>query len=73
MFRELSLTCQVCGKRFASALQMDPLTFEAIRMNNHVECCRICGRAARYSKRDYFFTEETDPAQALAIPRIPRL
>jgi hypothetical protein len=61
MSPELSLICKGCGKRFASALQMEPRTFESIRMNEHFECCRLCSRAARYSKSDYFFTDETDP------------
>jgi hypothetical protein len=61
MGRELSLTCASCGRRFASALQMDPQTFGQIRVTNHLECCRLCGHTARYRKSDYYFTELDRP------------
>jgi hypothetical protein len=54
---ELSLTCKVCGRRFASALQMDPKTFEGIRMTNQLECCRLCSQVREYGRRDYYFSE----------------
>jgi C4-type Zn-finger protein len=54
---ELSVTCPDCGKRFASALQMDEETFSRFRIIEHTECCRRCGRANRFRKQDYYFFE----------------
>ena len=35
----LTLVCASCGRIFASTLQMEPSTFEQIRMNRQMECC----------------------------------
>ena len=51
----LSLICPRCGASFASALQMDPATFEKIRMDTLLEHCPSCGHAANFSKPDYRF------------------
>jgi hypothetical protein len=58
MAAELSLTCQVCGRRFTAALQIDRETFERIRIPDQFECCRFCTQARRYSRDDYYFAEE---------------
>lgn len=55
MAPELCLTCVACGRRFASSLQMDPPTFEKIRITNQIECCRLCSATHRYRKSDYYF------------------
>jgi hypothetical protein len=60
MVEELSVTCPHCGKRFASALQMDEETFSRIRIIEHIECCRQCGQANRFHKQDYYFFEVTE-------------
>jgi hypothetical protein len=57
MGAEVSLTCKVCGRGFASALQMDPKTFERIRTTNQLECCRVCSQVRPYSRGDYYFAE----------------
>ncbi len=55
----LTVTCPECGRSFASAIQMDPPTWEGIRMNDGmVERCTHCGHATRFSKGDYFFEFE---------------
>lgn len=64
----LTLVCASCGRIFASTLQMEPHTFEQIRMNRQMECCPACGRASRYSKADYLF-RSGDPSQ-WGAPRI---
>ena len=55
MEAELSLTCQVCGRRFASALQMNPKTFEKIGTTSQAERCRFCSQVRRYLRGDYYF------------------
>jgi hypothetical protein len=52
---ELSLTCPTCGRRFASALQIDAATFVRLRIVEHHECCHVCGSVHRYQRGDYFF------------------
>jgi len=52
---ELSLTCRTCGRRFASALQIEVATFLKLRIVDHHECCHACGSVHRYQKTDYFF------------------
>ena len=64
----LTLVCASCGRIFASTVQMEPSTFEQIRMNRQMECCPACGRASRYSKADYLF-RSGDPSQ-WGAPRI---
>ena len=54
----LSLVCPRCAKPFPSAMQMDPATFDAIRLESMLECCSICGHAARFRKDDYAFTSD---------------
>jgi hypothetical protein len=52
----LSLSCPHCGQAFQSVIQMDPKTWEAIRMDLQViERCPHCGWSAPFAKRDYFF------------------
>jgi transcription elongation factor Elf1 len=53
----LSLECPRCGKRFASAMQMDAATFDAIRLESMLGCS-VCGHAARFRKDDYAFTSD---------------
>jgi hypothetical protein len=56
----LSLVCPACGGAFASAMQMDPRTFERIRISNLLECCPNCSRVSRFSKTDYLFRSEIE-------------
>ncbi len=51
----LSLTCPHCSAIFASTIQMDPKTFEAINVKDMLEKCPDCHRASRLQKVDYFF------------------
>jgi phage terminase large subunit GpA-like protein len=53
----MHLTCPHCGESFASAMQIDPETWERIRMNDGMlERCPHCGRSSRFAKGDYFFS-----------------
>jgi formate dehydrogenase maturation protein FdhE len=55
----LTVTCPACGRSFASSIQMDPETWEGIRMNDGmVERCVHCERASRFSKGDYSFSND---------------
>jgi hypothetical protein len=36
-------------------MQMDPLTFDGIRLESMIERCSACGHAFRFEKDDYFF------------------
>ena len=54
----LTLTCPRCGEGFPSAMQMDPLTFDAIRLESMIEQCSACVHAFRFEKDDYFFAVE---------------
>ncbi len=58
----LTLVCANCGRIFASSMQMEPSTFEQIRLNGQMELCPRCGRTSRYSKTDYLF-RSSDPSQ----------
>ena len=58
----LSLGCPHCGKSFASALRMDPRTFEAMRLESMIERCSICAHASRFDKGDYFFIIDEGPS-----------
>lgn len=51
----LTLTCPRCGEPFASAMQMDLPTFDAIRLDPIIERCSACGHASRFAKSDYSF------------------
>jgi hypothetical protein len=52
----LTLTCPHCGREFPSVIQMDPETWEAIRIDLHViERCPDCGWSSPFSKSEYFF------------------
>jgi predicted RNA-binding Zn-ribbon protein involved in translation (DUF1610 family) len=51
----LSLPCPDCGQSFASAIQMDPQTFEKIRLDSMLERCSSCGRASQFTKTNYYF------------------
>ena len=52
---ELSLTCQVCGRRFASALQVKPKTFESMKLTSRAERCPFCRQVGSYLRTDYYF------------------
>ena len=41
-------------------MQMDPLTFAAIRLESMIERCPVCAHAFRFEKGDYFFAVEAD-------------
>jgi hypothetical protein len=47
--------CPRCGIAFASAMQMDPKTFERIRLAKQLECCPACKYVGRFRKPDYLF------------------
>ena len=51
----LTLVCPACGATFPSAMQMDPRTFERIRVANLFERCPKCSRVSRFNKPDYLF------------------
>lgn len=51
----LTLVCPHCAEAFPSAMQMDPRTFEEIRVKNMTERCPKCGHASRFQKADYLF------------------
>jgi len=54
----LTLACPRCGESFPSAMQMDPTTFDVIRLESMLERCSACGHAARFRKDDYAFTSD---------------
>jgi hypothetical protein len=39
-------------------MQMDPTTFDVIRLESMLERCSACGHAARFRKDDYAFTSD---------------
>jgi len=47
-----------CGEGFPSAMQMDPPTFDSIRLESMIERCSACAHAFRFKKDDYFFAVE---------------
>ena len=51
----LTLVCPACGATFPSAMQMDPRTFEGVRVTNLFERCPKCSRVSRFNKPDYLF------------------
>lgn len=51
----LTLVCPACGTAFPSAMQMDPKTFEGIRISDLFERCLKCSRVSRFNKADYLF------------------
>jgi ribosomal protein L37E len=54
----LTLACPRCGESFPSAMQMDPTTFDVIRLESMLERCSACGHAARFRKDEYAFTSD---------------
>jgi len=45
-------------------MQMDPKTFEGIRISSLFECCPKCSRVSRFSKSDYLFrSDHRDPSR----------
>ena len=46
----LTLTCPRCGEGFPSAMQMDPLTFDAMRLESMIEPCSVCAHAFRFEE-----------------------
>jgi len=61
MADQLMVLCPKCDQWFASAIQMDPPTWEGIRMNDGmVERCSHCGHATRFSKDDYLFKSQDE-------------
>jgi hypothetical protein len=53
----LTLICPFCGQTFPSGIQMDPNTWEGIRMDWMRELCPHCHRASRVAKGDYLFRQ----------------
>jgi endogenous inhibitor of DNA gyrase (YacG/DUF329 family) len=54
----LRLSCPHCRRTFPSVIQMDPETWEAIRVDLRViERCPHCGWSSPFSKSDYFFEQ----------------
>ena len=51
----LTLVCPHCGNSFPSAMEMDPTTFAAIRLQSMLETCAACSLASRFQKNDYGF------------------
>ena len=39
-------------------MQMDPPTFDSIRLESMIERCSACAHAFRFKKDDYFFAVE---------------
>ncbi len=51
--------CPDCDQWFASAIQMDPETWESIRMpSGLMERCAHCGHATRFAKGEYQFRSD---------------
>lgn len=46
----LTLTCPRCGEGYPSAMQMDPLTFDAMRLESMIERCSVCAHAFRFEE-----------------------
>ena len=56
---QLMVLCPDCDRWFASAIQMDPETWESIRMPSGLqERCAHCGASARFAKVEYQFRSE---------------
>ena len=55
----LCLTCVKCGMIFMSAMQMDPWTWEMIRLGQMRERCTSCGHIGLYRKADYYFASRS--------------
>ncbi len=54
----LTLTFPRCGEGFPSAMQMNPLTFDAIRLESMIERCSVSAHAFGSRRVDYFFAVE---------------
>lgn len=39
-------------------MQIDPLTFDAMRLESMIERCSVCAHAFRFEEVDYFFAVE---------------
>jgi hypothetical protein len=53
---QLMVLCPDCDRWFASAIQMDPETWEGIRMaSGLIERCANCGASTRFAKIEYRF------------------
>jgi hypothetical protein len=64
---QLMVLCPNCDRWFASAIQMDPETWNQIRMQSGlIERCAHCGQATRFAKSEYRFREDdpSDPSKA---------
>jgi hypothetical protein len=68
----LTLVCPACGATFPSAMQMDPRTFEEIRVVNLLECCPTCTRVSRFNKPDYLFRAPGEVETNLRPGRVRR-
>ena len=56
---QLMVLCPHCNQWFASAIQMDPETWEGIRMpSGLMERCAHCGHATRFAKGEYQFRSD---------------
>jgi hypothetical protein len=51
----LTLVCPHGADIFVSAMQIDPPTFAAIRVETMLERCPKCGHASWFQKGDYSF------------------
>jgi RNase P subunit RPR2 len=61
MTQQLMVLCPNCDKWFASAIQMDPETWESMRMQSGLmERCAHCGVATRFAKVEYQFRPDED-------------
>jgi hypothetical protein len=58
----LTLVCPRCGRSFPSAMQMDPPTFERMRLESMIERCSVCAHAFRFTKDDYRFRTNEGPS-----------
>ena len=67
----LTLVCPACGTTFPSAMQMDPKTFEGIRISNLFERCPKCSRVSRFNKPDYLFRALGETEIDLRSRRVP--
>jgi hypothetical protein len=55
----LMVLCPNCDQWFASAIQMDPQTWEGIRMPSGLqERCPHCGLSTRFAKVEYQFRSD---------------
>ena len=56
---QLMVLCPNCDQWFPSAIQMDPETWQGIRMaSGLLERCAHCGASTRFAKPEYQFRSE---------------